>query len=89
MHAPEIPSGRLKWECPGCNYVIDFLDLTEKDIERFLDDQAKSLRQKSWQYLDEDKMKWAVQRMISSHYDAHMRQNGVRVKWDKNKVRPG
>jgi hypothetical protein len=86
MLTPEIPAGRFKWECPGCDYIVDFLNLTAENTKGLSADIGDFLREKSWQYLNEDQVKWAMQKIISIHYNSHLRRNGVQVKWDPRKV---
>lgn len=86
MRTPEIPTGRFKWECPGCEYIIDLLNLTEDNTRGLPSELGNFLHRKSWQYLNEEKVKWVMQNMISNHYISHLRKNGVQVVRRQNKV---
>ena len=86
MQPPKIPAGRFKWECPGCDYVIDLLRLTAENTKGLSPELDAYLREKSWQYINEDKMKWSLHKMISNHYKSHLHQNGVHVIVDRSKV---
>lgn len=85
MRTPEIPTGRFKWECPGCEYIIDLLNLTEDNTRGLPSELGNFLHRKSWQYLNEEKVKWVMQNMISNHYISHLRKNGVQVVRRQNK----
>ena len=74
-----IPSGRFVWNCPGCEFFIDFLDLQEEDLERLPGELRRHMASKGWQFIKDVKVQDAFSLMANTHYTWHMHRNGVEL----------
>ena len=79
LKPPEIPNGRFTWNCPGCDYYVDFLNLSPDVLGRLPDDTKRVLGSKSWKIKDEFIQRLLFQ-VVSDHYrDCHFLPNGVQA----------
>jgi len=86
---PSIPSGRFVWNCPGCDYFIDFLDLHDEDLEPLPENLRQHMASKEWQSIKDIEVQDAFSLMVDRHYALHMHQRGVQlVKRGKKVSRP-
>ena len=76
---PSIPSGRFVWDCPGCEYFIDFLDLHDEDLEPLPENLRQLLVSKEWQSIKDREVQDAFCLMVDHHYTWHMHQRGVQL----------
>ncbi|KAF8325301.1 hypothetical protein F5887DRAFT_926204 [Amanita rubescens] len=84
---PSIPSGRFMWNCPGCDYFIDFLDLHDEDLEPLPENLRQHMASKEWQSIKDIEVQDAFSLMVDRHYALHMHQRGVQlVKRGKKKL---
>ncbi|KAF5370224.1 hypothetical protein D9615_010088 [Tricholomella constricta] len=94
LQPPTIPIGRFEWQCPGCNYIIDFLDLSEENTQALSSADARHLNEKSWKSVRDERVQRAFFVMVSDHYTAcHSSRNPcamplrkIRNKFPKVKV---
>ncbi|PFH44897.1 hypothetical protein AMATHDRAFT_72160 [Amanita thiersii Skay4041] len=88
--APTIPAGHFIWNCPGCDYAINFLNLTPKDVEPLGPELGKYLRSKKWPSLREEMASHGFGLMVGNHYNWHMHEKGVQLvkKGEKTFVEP-
>lgn len=93
LSAPQIPSGRFTWTCPGCDYKIDLLNLSEENLGALPNNVIPVLTGKSWKIHD-DPVQRAVFLMVSNHYkNAHLIPNEVDIiqignTWQLKDLRP-
>ncbi|KDR83945.1 hypothetical protein GALMADRAFT_236453 [Galerina marginata CBS 339.88] len=79
MEAPRIPSGRFAWNCPGCPYQIDLLNLLPENLDSLPDDTIRVLNGKSWKVNDKPVQR-ALFRLVSHHYEVHhLARSGINV----------
>ena len=83
---PHIPAGRFVWDCPGCDYYIDFLDLKKEDLEPLTKELSQYMTSKKWQSIGDDKVREAFALMAGHHYTWHMQKNGVQLVQKGNKA---
>ncbi|KAF8641109.1 hypothetical protein AX17_000752 [Amanita inopinata Kibby_2008] len=76
---PEMASGSFSWDCPGCSYSIDFLNLKPKDLEVLPHELAEFMERKCWKSIHDDDFQSAFIMTVSQHYTWHMRRNGVEL----------
>src|ERR1700678_3119292 len=69
-YPPEIPNGRFVWNCSGCDYDIDFLNLSPDILNHLPNDAKRVFDSETWTIKDE-----AVQlvffQLVSDHYTVH------------------
>ena len=77
---PDIPNGRFVWNCRGCDYYIDLLNLSPDILNHLPDDTRRVLGGKSWKVKDEPIQRLLFQ-TVSNHYrDYHLLSSeGVRT----------
>jgi hypothetical protein len=74
---PHIPNGRFTWNCQGCSYHIDLLNLSHENLRNLPNDAILLLTGKSWNIHD-DPVQHALSLMVSKHYtDVHVEHNRV------------
>jgi hypothetical protein len=71
---PEIPNGRFVWNCPGCDYNIDLLNLSPDILNVLPDDFKEFIQAKSWKIKDEPIQNFFFQ-MVSNHYEDYHLSN--------------
>ena len=69
------------WHCPVscCLYTIDLLNLTEENTEGLRESMKSFLLRKAWKGIKEEPVRSTLLNMISSHYNEHLKQNGVHL----------
>ena len=53
LKPPDIPNGRFVWNCLGCDYYIDLLNLSPDILNHLPDDTKRVLGGKSWKVKEE------------------------------------
>ena len=77
MEAPRIPPGRFVWNCPGCSYRIDLMNLLPENLDILPDDTIQVLSGKSWK-VDDKHVQGALSHMVSDHYEVqHLAGSGI------------
>jgi hypothetical protein len=70
LQPPEIPNGRFVWNCPGCDYYVDLLNLSPDILNQFPDDTKQFLGSKLWKIKDKPIQRFLFQ-VVSDHYKDH------------------
>jgi hypothetical protein len=76
---PSIASGHFVWNCPGCEYYIDFLDLHDEDLVSLSESLRQHMVSKEWQSIKDREVQDAFSLMVNHHYAWHMHQRGVQL----------
>jgi len=71
LYPPEIPDGRFIWNCPNCDYNIDFLNLSTDIVNQLPDDTKLLLDSKTWTIKDEP-IQFLFLTLASEHYKDHL-----------------
>jgi hypothetical protein len=72
LKPPDIPNGRFVWNCLGCDYYIDLLNLSPDILNHLPDDTKRVLGGKSWKVKEEPIQRLLCQ-AVSNHYrDRHL-----------------
>ena len=67
---PDIPNGRFVWNCRGCDFYIDLLNLSPDILNHLSDDTKRGLGGKSWKIKE-----GPVQRLLFQTVSKHYRDN--------------
>ena len=78
LQPPEIPNGRFVWNCPGCDYYVDLLNLSPDILNHLPDDTKRVLGGKSWKIKEEPIQRLLFQ-LVSNHYRDHHLPSGARA----------
>ena len=70
LQPPEIPNGRFVWNCLGCDYYIDLLNLSPDILNHLPNDTKRVLGGKSWKVKEEPIQRLLFQ-VVSNHYRDH------------------
>jgi hypothetical protein len=72
LQPPDIPNGRFVWNCPGCDYYVDLLNLSPDNLTHLPNDTKRVLGGKSWTIKEEPIQRLLFQ-LVSHHYrDYHL-----------------
>ena len=78
LKPPDIPNGRFVWNCRGCDYYIDLLNLSPDILNHLPDDTKRVLGGKSWKVKEEPIQRLLFQ-VVSNHYRDYHLSNGVQA----------
>ena len=85
-YPPSIPAGRFIWNCPGCEYSIDFLNLKKCDLEALSEEEGRYMAQKMWKSMHDEEVRMAFTLMSAKHYFEHMHNRGVDIVQRRDKA---
>jgi hypothetical protein len=66
------------WNCPGCDYHVDLLNLSPDILNHLPDDTRRVLGGKSWKIKEEPIQRFLFQ-LVSDHYRDHHLPDDVRA----------
>jgi hypothetical protein len=78
LRPPDIPNGRFVWNCPGCDYYVDLLNLSPDILNHLPDDTKRVLGGKSWKVKEEPIQRLLFQ-LVSNHYRDYHLSDGVQA----------
>lgn len=78
LKPPDIPNGRFAWNCPGCDYYVDLLNLSPDILNHLPDDTKRVLSGKTWKIKEEPIQRLLFQ-LVSNHYGDHHLPSGVQA----------
>lgn len=84
---PAMWAYRFRWDCPGCDYTIDFLNLQKEHLDLLPTDLAEYIASMRWNCIKEDRVVEAFGIMARQHYLWHMHQVGAELVYKNGKVR--
>ena len=70
LKPPDIPNGRFVWNCLGCDYYVDLLNLSPDILNHLPNDTKRVLGGKSWKIKEEPIQRLLFQ-VVSNHYRDH------------------
>lgn len=76
---PAMWAYRFRWDCPGCDYTIDFLNLQQEHLALLPNDLAEYVASKKWESIVEDRIVQAFGVMARHHYLCHLHQVGAEL----------
>ena len=75
LKPPDIPNGCFVWNCQGCDYYVDLLNLSPDILNHLPDDTKRVLGGKSWKVKEEPIQRLLFQ-VVSNHYRDYHLSNG-------------
>lgn len=94
MEAPKVSNGQFKWNCAGCSFHIDLLNLSQDNMKILPADTLNFLNNKSW-IINDTRIQEALFQLVSHHYQTqHLGPNSIHVvqseggKWQVTDHRP-
>ncbi|KAF8914178.1 hypothetical protein CPB84DRAFT_1758622 [Gymnopilus junonius] len=79
MEVPKIANGQFKWNCAGCSFQIDLLNLSQENARILPGDTLSLLTSKSWT-IHNTRIQEALYYVVSHHYQTqHLGPNSVDV----------
>ncbi|TFK65997.1 hypothetical protein BDN72DRAFT_844913 [Pluteus cervinus] len=62
-----------------CSYSINFLKISEENLQYVTPDQAEMLQKRRWNSVNDKDVQDAFVRMVSEHYKVHIQEAGVQI----------
>jgi hypothetical protein len=83
---PPIWTYQPQWDCPGCDYTTDFLNLQKEHLGLLPKDLAEYVSSMKWGSMVEDRIVQTFGIMARHHYLWHLHQVGVEMACRNGKV---